>query len=58
MGGAKQSLACEFAPAAICSESKMNAMTTRITLEDGRILGTSNWAFDAILECAAKELTN
>ena len=31
-------------------------MTTRITLEDGRILGTSNWAFDAILECAAKEL--
>jgi len=31
-------------------------MTTRITLEDGRILGTSNWAFDALLECAAKEL--
>ena len=31
-------------------------MTTRITLEDGRILGTSNWAFDALLERAAKEL--
>jgi hypothetical protein len=31
-------------------------MTTRITLQDGRILGTSNWAFDALLECAAKEL--
>ena len=31
-------------------------MTTHITLQDGRILGTSNWAFDALLECAAKEL--
>jgi hypothetical protein len=31
-------------------------MTTHITLEDGRVLGTSNWMFDAILECAAKEL--
>jgi hypothetical protein len=31
-------------------------MTTLIVLEDGRILGTSNWAFDAILECAAKQL--
>ena len=31
-------------------------MTTQITLQDGRILGTSNWAFDALLECAAKEL--
>jgi len=31
-------------------------MTTHITLEDGRIFGTSNGVFDAILECAAKEL--
>jgi hypothetical protein len=31
-------------------------VTTRIVLEDGRILGTSNWAFDAVLECAAKQL--
>src|SRR5262245_64161579 len=31
-------------------------MTTYITLEDGRILGTSNGVFDALLECAAKEL--
>jgi hypothetical protein len=31
-------------------------MTTHITLEDGRALGTSNRVFDAILESAAKEL--
>jgi hypothetical protein len=31
-------------------------MTTHITLEDGRVLGTSNSRFDAILESAAKEL--
>jgi hypothetical protein len=31
-------------------------MTTHITLEDGRIFGTSNGVFDALLECAAKEL--
>jgi hypothetical protein len=31
-------------------------MTTCITLEDGRILGTSNFVFDDILERAAKEL--
>jgi hypothetical protein len=33
-------------------------MTTRIALEDGRILGTSNWAVDALLECAPKQLEN
>jgi hypothetical protein len=31
-------------------------MTTYIILEDGRILGTSNGGFDALVECAAKEL--
>ena len=31
-------------------------MTTHITLEDGRILGTSNGVFDALLECVAREL--
>lgn len=31
-------------------------MTTLITLEDGRILGTSNGQFDDILERAAKQL--
>ena len=31
-------------------------MATNITLEDGRILGTSNGVFDALLERAAKEL--
>ena len=31
-------------------------MVTTITLEDGRVLGTQNWVFDAILECATNEL--
>jgi hypothetical protein len=31
-------------------------MVTHITLEDGRILGTSNGVFDCLLERAAKEL--
>src|SRR6266446_10320091 len=34
----------------------MKPMATNITLEDGRILGTSNGVFDALLERAAKEL--
>ena len=31
-------------------------MATYIALEDGRILGTSDGVFDALIECAAKEL--
>jgi hypothetical protein len=31
-------------------------VTTHLTLEDGRVLGTSNAAFDCILEFAAAEL--
>lgn len=31
-------------------------MVTHITLEDGRVLGTSNGRFDALLERVAKEL--
>jgi hypothetical protein len=31
-------------------------MVTHITLEDGRVLGTSNGVFDCLLELAAKEL--
>ena len=31
-------------------------MSTYIALEDGRILGASNGLFDAILECAARQL--
>ena len=31
-------------------------MTTHITLEDGRIFGTSNGAFNALLKCPVKEL--
>jgi hypothetical protein len=34
----------------------MKRMVTHITLEDGRILGTSNGVFDCLLERVAKEL--
>src|SRR5215831_3452895 len=34
----------------------MKPMVTHITLEDGRVLGTSNGRFDALLERVAKEL--
>ena len=33
-------------------------MTTHITLEDGRILGTTNGVFDAIMERAAAEIAD
>jgi hypothetical protein len=33
-------------------------MSTHLTLEDGRVLGTSNGAFDAILELIAAELAD
>jgi len=49
-------LAREIALAVICNDHEVNAMSTFITLEDGRILGTANWQFDALLECAAEEL--
>ena len=31
-------------------------MVTHITLEDGRVLATKDWVFDAIIECVANEL--
>jgi hypothetical protein len=35
---------------------KSNVVVTHITLADERVLGTRNWVFDAIRECAANEL--